>query len=51
MRWKYFKMTGYIGIEDGLGLYELEIPFYKCKNNICLIVGKNGSGEITVLHA
>ena len=51
MKWKYFKMTGYIGIEDGLGLYELEIPFYKCKNNICLIVGKNGSGKSTLENA
>ena len=51
MRWKYFKMTGYIGIEDGLGLYELEIPFNKCRNNICLIVGKNGSGKSTLENA
>ena len=51
MRWTYFKITGYIGIEDGLGLRELEIPFYKCKNNICLIVGKNGSGKSTIENA
>ena len=51
MIWKYFRMTGYIGIEDGLGLYTLEIPFYKCKNNICLIIGRNGSGKSTLENA
>lgn len=51
MRWMYFKMTGYIGVEDGLGLRELEIPFNKCKNNVCLIVGKNGSGKSTIENA
>ena len=51
MRWTHFKMIGYIGIEDGLGLRELEIPFYKSKNNICLIVGKNGSGKSTLENA
>ena len=49
MVWKYFRMTGYVGIEDGLGLYTLEIPFYKCKNNICLIIGRNGSGKSTLM--
>ena len=42
-------MTGYVGIEDGLGLYTLEIPFYKCKNNICILVGANGSGKTSIL--
>ena len=39
MVWTYFRITGYIGIEDGLGLDTLVIPVNKCKNNICIIVG------------
>ena len=51
MVWKYFRMTGYVGIEDGLGLETLVIPFDKCRNNICIIVGKNGSGKSTLESA
>ena len=51
MVWTYFRITGYIGIEDGLGLDTLVIPFNKCKNNICVIVGKNGSGKSTLQSA
>lgn len=51
MVWKYFRMTGYVGIEDGLGLETLIIPFDKCRNNICIIVGKNGSGKSTLESA
>ena len=51
MRWMYFRLTGYVGIMDGLGLETIEIPFYKCRNDICLIVGKNGSGKSTILSS
>ena len=51
MVWKYFRMAGYVGIEDGLGLETLIIPFDKCRNNICIIVGKNGSGKSTLESA
>lgn len=51
MRWTYFRLTGYVGIMDGLGLDTIEIPFYKCINDICLIVGKNGSGKSTILSS
>ena len=51
MVWKYFRITGYVGIEDGLGLETLVIPFDKCRNNICIIVGKNGSGKSTLESA
>ena len=51
MRWMYFRLTGYVGIMDGLGLETVEIPFYKWRNDICLMVGKNGSGKSSMLSS
>ena len=51
MRFLYSKLSGYIGIYNGLGLNELEIDFSKSKNNITVISGPNGCGKTTLLNA
>ena len=51
MRFLYVKLTGYIGIYNGLGLSQIEIDFTKSKNRICVITGPNGSGKSTLLNA
>lgn len=42
------KLVNYGGIFNGLGLYEIEIDFTRCKNRIILIKGDNGSGKSTI---
>lgn len=51
MRFLRVKLTGYIGISDGLGLNTIDIDFSKSRNLICLIGGKNGSGKSTLSMA
>lgn len=51
MRFLYVKLTGYIGIYNGLGLSQIEIDFTKSQNKICVITGPNGSGKSTLLNA
>lgn len=51
MKWTYFRIKGYFGIKDGLGLDELKIDFSKCKNDVVIIIGKNGSGKSTLQKA
>ena len=51
MRFLYAKLTGYIGIYNGLGLNSIEIDFSKAKNNITVISGANGCGKSTLLNA
>lgn len=51
MRFLNVKLTGYIGIYNGLGLSELELDFTKCKNPIIVISGPNGVGKSTILNA
>lgn len=51
MRFLYVKLTGYIGIYNGLGLSQIEIDFTKSQNRICVITGPNGSGKSTLLNA
>lgn len=42
------KLVNYGGIYNGMGLYEINIDFTKCKNKIILIRGDNGSGKTTI---
>lgn len=51
MRFLYAKLTGYVGIYNGLGLTELEIDFSKSKYKVCTISGPNGCGKSTLLNA
>ena len=48
---KRLKLVNYGGIYNGMGLYEIEIDFTKCKNRIILIKGDNGSGKSTIESA
>ena len=45
------KLVNYGGIYNGMGLYEINIDFTKCKNRIILIKGDNGSGKSTIESA
>ena len=45
------KIIGYIGIYNGLGLYELSIDFAKSLHKTILIKGANGSGKSTLMKA
>ena len=48
---KRLKLVNYGGIYNGMGLYEIEIDFTKCRNKIVLIKGDNGSGKSTIENA
>lgn len=45
------KLHGLIGVCRASGLHEIFIDFAKCKHNMCLIIGKNGSGKSTIMNA
>ena len=49
MRLMYMRLKNFIGIQLGLGVKEIEIPFYNGKNKICMMIGANGSGKSTIL--
>ena len=51
MRFLYAKFIGYIGFYNGIGKSEFSIDFRRCKNNICVIHGANGTGKSTLLKA
>lgn len=51
MRYIYACFKGYIGFYNGLGLEKVEIDFSKCRNNIVLICGANGTGKSTLLNS
>lgn len=51
MRYCYVKLTGYIGLYNGLGIPSIEIDFSKAKNRICVISGPNGVGKSTIINA
>ena len=51
MRLYSVKLDNYIGIYNGLGLETISIDFSKCKNNIVVIKGDNGSGKSTIFNA
>lgn len=49
MKLQYMRLKNFIGIQLGLGVNEIEIPFYKGINKICMMLGANGSGKSTIL--
>lgn len=51
MRYTYLKLVNYIGIYNGMGLYEIEIDFSRCTHRVCVIKGTNGSGKSTIMNA
>lgn len=51
MKIEYVKLTGYIGIYNGLNLKEIEINFNKSKHKTIVIKGKNGSGKSSLFNA
>ena len=51
MRFLYAKLSGYVGIYNGLGLENIEIDFTRCQNKICVVIGPNGCGKSTLLNA
>ncbi len=51
MKIEKIKMIGYIGIYNGLGLYELSIDLTKGIHKTILIKGMNGSGKSTLMKA
>lgn len=51
MRYTYIKLVNYIGIYNGMGLYEIEIDLSKCTHRVCVIKGTNGSGKSTIMNA
>ena len=51
MRFTYLELENYIGIYNGMGLYNIQIDFLKAKHRICVIKGTNGSGKTTIQSA
>lgn len=51
MKYIYLKLTNYIGIYNGMGLYDIEIDFSKSTHKVCVIKGTNGSGKSTIMNA
>ena len=51
MRFTYLELDNYIGIYNGMGLYNIKIDFLKSKHRICVIKGTNGSGKTTIQSA
>ena len=45
------ELKNYVTIYNGLGLEEIVIDFTKCRNNIIVVVGDNGSGKSSLLNA
>ena len=51
MKFLNIKLTGYIGIYNGMGLNEIEIDLSKAKHKLLIIKGANGSGKSTIEKA
>ena len=51
MRLHSLSLVNYIGVYNGMGLDIIDIDFSKCKNNIVVIKGDNGSGKSTIFKA
>lgn len=49
MKVTYLKLTNFANIFTATNKKSIEIDFTKCKNNIVLFVGKNGSGKTSIL--
>ena len=45
------RLVNYGGIYNGMGLYEIDIDFTRCKNRLILIKGDNGTGKSTIENA
>ena len=51
MRFTSIYLSNYIGIYNGMGLYDIHIDLSKCQNRITIIRGDNGSGKSTLSKA
>ena len=51
MRYLRAILKNYIGIYNGIGLYEIDLDFTKCQHNIILITGRNGSGKTVTMNS
>lgn len=51
MKFLFIRLSNYIGIYNGMGLYNLEIDFTRCRNRVTVIRGDNGSGKSTLMKA
>lgn len=51
MKFVNLHLTNYIGIFNGMGLYDINIDFTKCKHRMTIIRGDNGSGKSTLSKA
>ena len=51
MRLKSAKLHGLMGVFSASGKKEIYIDFTRCRNDIILIIGKNGSGKTTIWEA
>ena len=49
MKITYLKLENFIGIFNGLGLFEIEIDFKNSTNTIVLLQGANGKGKTVIL--
>ena len=51
MRLYSLALSNYIGVYNGMGLENISIDFSRCRNNIVIIKGDNGSGKSTIFKA
>lgn len=51
MKFASIYLSNYIGIYNGMGIYDIHIDMTKCKNRITIIRGDNGSGKSTLSKA
>ena len=51
MRFVSISLSNYIGIYNGMKLYDISIDMTKCRNRIVIIRGDNGSGKSTLSKA
>lgn len=49
MKLAYMRLKNFIGIQVGLGIKEIEIPFHEGDSKVCMVLGANGSGKSTIL--
>lgn len=51
MKFLSIHLSNYIGIYNGMGLYDINIDFTKCRYRMIIIRGDNGSGKSTLSKA